>query len=220
MKLHPTLLDNRLAFPDPHHADAEGLVAFGGDLSAKRLLLAYRCGIFPWTAKPITWWSPDPRAVFDLERFRPSRRLAQIIRQQPYEVSRDRAFAEVMEGCAAPAKGREQTWITSEFIAAYTALFEAGHAHSVECWQGQTLVGGIYGVSIGGLFAGESMFHRADNASKIALFHLIKHLRERGFALFDIQMLTPATSALGAIQVPRNEYLQRLAKAVELKCQF
>jgi len=220
MQLHPALLDNRIKFPDPHAADAEGLVAFGGDLSVKRLLLAYRSGIFPWTVNPITWWSPDPRTLFDLDAFRTPRRLAQIIRQQPYTVTRDHAFTEVMRGCAAPARGRSQTWITPEFIAAYTALHEAGHAHSVECWAGETLVGGIYGVTAGGLFAGESMFHRADNASKIALVQLIEHLRVRGFVLFDIQMLTPATQALGAIQIPRAEYLQRLARAVALQCEF
>ena len=216
----PTILDSRLAFPDPRRANKDGLVAFGGDLSVERLRLAYRSGIFPWTVNPITWWSPDSRGIFELENFHVPRRLAQIIRQQPYEVSRDRAFRQVMEACAAPARGRGKTWITPEFIAAYTALHEAGHAHSVECWEGKKLVGGIYGVSVGGLFAGESMFHRADNASKIALVHLIEHLRARGFALFDLQMVTPATEALGAVAIPRAEYLRRLAKAVSLPCEF
>jgi len=216
--MHPAQLDHRLVFPDPRRADAEGLVAFGGDLSVARLLLAYRRGIFPWTVNPITWWSPNPRGIFELETFRIPRRLAQIIRQQRCAVTVDRAFRQVMLGCAAPARGRGETWIAPGFIAAYAALHEAGHAHSVECWQGETLVGGIYGVSAGGFFAGESMFHRADNASKIALVHLIRHLRERGFALFDVQMVTPATAALGAIEIPRDEYLRRLARAVELKC--
>lgn len=215
-----TILDNRIIFPDPNRANADGLVAFGGDLTAARLLLAYRRGIFPWTVNPITWWSPNPRGIFDLKTFQVPRRLAQIMRQQPYEVTRDRAFRQVMEGCAAPARGRGQTWISPEFVAAYTALHQAGHAHSVECWQGKKLVGGIYGVAVGGLFAGESMFHRADNASKIALVHLIGHLRTRGFALFDIQMVTPATEALGAVEIPRVEYLRRLAQAVALKCEF
>lgn len=218
--MHAAILDRQLAFPDPHHANADGLVAFGGDLSVERLLLAYRSGIFPWTADPITWWSPDPRGIFELEQFRPPRRLAQIIRQGRFTVTLDRAFGEVMAGCAAPGKGRGQTWISPEFIAAYTALHAAGHAHSVECWQGETLAGGIYGVSTGGLFAGESMFHRADNASKVALAHLIMHLRERGYALFDIQMVTPATAALGAVEIPRAEYLRRLADATKLKCEF
>ena len=125
-----------------------------------------------------------------------------------------------MQGCAAPARGRGKTWITPGFIAAYTALHDAGHAHSVECWRGDELVGGIYGVGIGGLFAGESMFHRADNASKIVLVHLVEHLRARGFALFDIQMVTPATRALGAVEISRTEYLERLKKAVNLKREF
>lgn len=216
----PAILDNRIVFPDPRKARADGLVAVGGDLSTERLLLAYRSGIFPWTANPISWWSPDPRGMFDLGIFVPSRRLAQIMRQQPYLVTRDRAFRQVMEGCAAPGQGRGETWISPEFIKAYTALHKAGHAHSVECWLGEQLVGGIYGVSVGGLFAGESMFHCADNASKIALVHLVEHLRERGFALFDIQMVTPATESLGAVEIPRTEYLRRLEVARELECQW
>ena len=192
----------------------------GGDLSASRLLLAYRNGIFPWTDDPVSWWSPDPRAIFELDRFHTSGSLAHIIRKGAFEVTTDRAFRQVMEGCARPAPGRESTWISAEFIEAYTALHVLGHAHSVECWQNSQLVGGIYGVSIGGFFAGESMFHRANNASKVALFHLHRHLGERGFGLFDIQLLTPITRQLGAGTIPREEYLQRLAKAVELKCDF
>ena len=218
--MHPALLDKRLAFPDPSHADEEGLVAFGGDLSVERLLLAYRSGIFPWTVDPITWWSPDPRAIFDLATFRAPRRLAQLVRQQPYGVRFNSSFREVMRLCAERGPGRGSTWITQEFIAAYTALHQAGHAHSVECWQGDRLVGGLYGVQAGGLFAGESMFHRADNASKIALVTLIEHLRERGFSLFDIQMLTPVTRALGAVEIARQDYLQKLANAVSLDCRF
>lgn len=218
--MRPVLLNQRLSFPDPARTDAEGLVAVGGDLSVERLLLAYRSGIFPWTVNPISWWSPDPRGIFELDQFRPSRRLAQLVRQQPFTVTRDRAFTKVMQGCAAPSRGRETTWITEEFITAYTELHKAGHAHSVECWSGPTLVGGVYGVHVGGLFAAESMFHRADNASKVALVTLIEHLRERGFTLLDIQQLTPATRSLGAVEISRDEYLQRLAHAVELNCRF
>jgi len=214
------VLDQRLSFPDPRAADAEGLVAIGGDLSAPRLLLAYRSGIFPWTANPITWWSPDPRAVFELEQFRVPRSLARFMRRRPHEITVNRAFGRVMEDCAAPAPGRGQTWVTPEFIAAYTRLHELGHAHSVECWRGGELVGGIYGVSVGGLFAGESMFHRSDNASKIALARLVERLRERSFALFDIQMLTPVTRALGAVEIPREAYLLRLESAAQLDCAF
>src|SRR6266446_3730809 len=215
-----TIASQRLFFPDPRLADAEGLVATGGDMSVPRLLLAYRSGIFPWTAAPVTWWSPDPRAILELERFHVSHSLAKVLRKGAFEVTIDRAFRRVMEGCAEPAPGRRSTWISGEFLEAYTQLHQQGHAHSLECWQGERLVGGIYGVAIGAFFAGESMFHRLPNASKIALFHLIEHLRERDFALFDIQMLTPATSRLGASNLPREEYLRRLAGAVEKPCSF
>jgi len=214
------LLDQRLRFPDPRRASADGLVAIGGDLSVPRLLLAYRSGIFPWTVNPITWWSPDPRAVFDLNRFRASHSLAKLMRKQPFEITMSHAFRRVMEGCAEPSPGRGQTWVTPEFLDAYTRLHEQGHAHSIECWQAGELVGGIYGVSIGGFFAGESMFHRASNASKVALCHLVDRLRERSFALFDIQMVTPATSRLGAVEIPRSEYLRQLQAAVEMRCTF
>jgi leucyl/phenylalanyl-tRNA--protein transferase len=214
------ILDRRLCFPDPRQADAEGLVAIGGDLSAPRLLLAYRSGIFPWTVDPITWWSPNPRAIFELDQFHVSHSLARLIRKRAFEITIDRAFRDVMEGCAAPAPSRRATWITQEFIEAYTRLHKQGHAHSVECWQQGELAGGIYGVSLGGFFAGESMFHRAGNASKIALCHLVQHLRERGFALFDIQMPTPATKPLGATEILRPEYLKRLAAATQMNCSF
>jgi leucyl/phenylalanyl-tRNA---protein transferase len=208
------ILDHRLRFPSPDSADEEGLVAVGGDLSVPRLLLAYRSGIFPWTVDPITWWSPEPRAVFELDGFHVSRSLARVIRQGTFRTTMDQAFQRVMEGCAAPAPGRRSTWISPEFIEAYTQLHQQGHAHSVECWQGRRLVGGIYGVSIGGFFAGESMFHRVSNASKVALHDLMAHLRWQGFALFDIQMLTPITAQLGGVALLRTEYLRRLGRAI------
>ncbi len=214
------LLDQRLPFPNPRLADAEGLVAVGGDLSVPRLLLAYRSGIFPWTVEPVTWWSPNPRAIFELDEFHVSHSLAKVIRKRVFEVTMDRAFREVMQGCAAPAPGRRSTWISPEFIEAYTALHKAGHAHSLECWQGTRLAGGIYGVAIGGFFAGESMFHQVTNASKVAVFALVEHLRRRGFVLFDIQMLTPATQQLGGVNIRREEYLKRLAVAVRKECSF
>jgi leucyl/phenylalanyl-tRNA--protein transferase len=214
------LLDRRLRFPDPRRANADGLVAIGGDLSVPRLLLAYRSGVFPWTVNPVTWWSPDPRAIINLEHFHVAHSLAKFMRKRPFEVTVDRAFRRVMEGCAESAPGRGQTWVTPEFLDAYTRLHQQGHAHSVECWQAGELTGGIYGVSIGGLFAGESMFHRASNASKVALCHLVDRLRERGFALFDVQMVTPATSRLGAVEISRAEYLQRLQRALEMRCTF
>jgi leucyl/phenylalanyl-tRNA--protein transferase len=216
----PAILDQRLRFPDPRLADREGLVAIGGDLSLPRLRLAYRSGIFPWTVNPITWWSPDPRAIFELERFHVPRSLAKFLRRQPFEITRNRAFRHVMQGCAMPGPGRGETWITPEFIEAYTDLHEQGHAHSVECWRGNELVGGIYGVCLGGLFAGESMFHRTTNASKVALHHLVEHLRAQGFRLFDIQMITPATHQLGAVEISRAQYLRRLKLAVQAECKF
>jgi leucyl/phenylalanyl-tRNA--protein transferase len=214
------MLSQRLWFPDANSADADGLVAVGGDLSPDRLLLAYRNGIFPWSVKPVTWWSPDPRGILPLEDFHVSASLAKFIRRCPYAVTFDKAFREVMTACAAPGPKRGGVWISPEFIAAYGRLHELGHAHSVECWLDGKLVGGIYGVAVGGLFAGESMFHRADNASKVALWRLAEHLRQRGFALFDIQMVTAATKPFGAREVLREEYLALLSKAVGLKCPF
>lgn len=216
----PAVLDERLHFPDPRKADCEGLVAIGGDLSVGRLRLAYRSGIFPWTVNPISWWSPDPRGIFELEQFHIPRSLAKFMSRQPFEVTIDRAFREVMQACAQPTAKRNGVWITPEFIEAYTRLHEAGDAHSVECWRDGELVGGIYGVSLGGLFAGESMFHHATNASKVALSKLVAILQQRGFALFDIQMITPATRQLGATTIPRDEYLQRLRQAVRMDCAF
>jgi leucyl/phenylalanyl-tRNA---protein transferase len=216
----PVLLDARLCFPDPHHADKEGLVAVGGDLSVPRLLLAYSSGVFPWTDSPVTWWSPDPRAVVELDRLHLPRSLVRTIRHGEFKVTHDRAFRQVMEGCAEPSPGRESTWITSDFLQAYTRLHEAGHAHSVECWQDGRLAGGIYGVAVGGLFAGESMFHRVSNASKVALVHLAEHLRRQGFSLCDIQMLTPVTTQLGGVNISREVYLRRLATAIKKPCVF
>ena len=185
-----------------------------------RLLLAYRSGIFPWTIDPITWWSPEPRAIFEFDQFHVSRSLERAIQKGGFQITIDKVFGQVMEGCAAPARGRRTTWISGEFIEAYARLYEHGNAHSVECWQGGALVGGIYGVAIGGFFAGESMFHRVSNASKVALTHLQGHLQERGFVLFDIQMITPVTAQLGASMIPREEYLGRLNEAISKPCHF
>lgn len=189
-------------------------------MSVERLLAAYRTGIFPWSVNPITWWSPDPRGIIELDGLHISRSLALIIRKGAFEVTMDRAFVEVIKGCAKPGPSRRGAWITKDFIEAYTRLHEAGHAHSVECWLKGELVGGVYGVTIGGLFAGESMFHRADNASKVALCFLVEHLRKRKFSLFDIQMVTAGTTPFGAIEISRSDYLKRLAAAVERDCVF
>jgi leucyl/phenylalanyl-tRNA--protein transferase len=214
------LLTKQLRFPDPRLSDAEGLVAVGGDLSTPRLLLAYRSGIFPWSVNPLTWWSPDPRGILELDRVRVSRSLEKVLRKQKFEITCDKAFREVIQGCAAPTPGRRHTWISSEFIEAYTELHARGHAHSVECWFEGQLAGGIYGVALGGLFAGESMFYRVSNASKVALVSLVQHLRQRGFLLFDVQMVTPLTQQLGAVEIRRNQYLARLRKALEAQVTF
>jgi leucyl/phenylalanyl-tRNA--protein transferase len=197
-----------------------GLVALGGDLSVPRLLLAYRSGIFPWSVDPITWWSPDPRGILELDGFHVSRSLARVLRQARLRVTFDQAFQAVMEACAAPAAGRLSSWISPGFIEAYGALHRAGHAHSVECWLEGELVGGVYGVQVGGLFAGESMFHRTNDASKVALHALVERLRRQGFGLFDIQMVTPHTGHLGARSISRDEYLARLQSVVQQPCVF
>src|SRR3569833_2780668 len=173
------VLSQALKFPDPHLADAEGVVAVGGDCSEDRVLLAYRSGIFPWTVSPISWWSPNPRAILELDKLHIGESLKKVLRKNTFQVTIDKAFAQVITQCAASAPGRTDTWITEEFVTAYTQLHERGHAHSLECWLNGELAGGIYGVAIGGLFAGESMFHRARTASKVALCHLVGHLRKR-----------------------------------------
>lgn len=218
------VLKKELWFPDPRDAVSlgtlNGLVAVGGDLSIERLVLAYRSGIFPWSADPITWWSPDPRGILELDELHISRSLAKVLRQEHFRVTRNQAFREVMRECAAPRPDREKTWIAPKFLEAYGRLHDVGHAHSVECWQNDVLVGGVYGVQVGGLFAGESMFHTVSNASKVALVHLVNHLAERGFRLFDIQMVSPHTESLGARRIGREEFLRRLREAVRQKSKF
>lgn len=214
--LHP----EQIQFPDTSRCNRDGLLAIGGDLSVPRLLLAYRSGIFPWTDEPITWWSPNPRAIFDLQTYQPPRRLADKMKKRPFELTFDRDFPSVIKNCSKPAPGRETTWISPVFIEAYTALHRAGHAHSVEAWKDGKLVGGVYGVCIGGFFAGESMFHRETDASKIALTHLLFSLRDAGFQLFDTQVLSPLTERLGAFEIPRPDYLERLAVATALRVKF
>ncbi len=214
--LHP----DSLSFPDIQAANREGLLALGGDLSVPRLLLAYRSGIFPWTDDPLTWWSPDPRAIFEIETFHPPKRLETKLRNHPFELTIDRDFCAVIHACAEPAEGRESTWIGPRFIEAYLKLHRQGHAHSVEVWQKKKLVGGMYGVAIHGFFAGESMFHRVTDASKIALCHLMDHLRTKKFELFDTQVLSPLTARLGAIEIRRYDYLERLASALRSPARF
>jgi leucyl/phenylalanyl-tRNA--protein transferase len=208
-----------LPWVDPESADEFGLVGVGGELEPDVLLSAYRQGVFPMyeEGEPVCWWSPDPRAVFDLDRLHVSRRLARTIRSGKFVVTFDQAFVGVMRGCAARGEG---TWVTSDMVQAYHRLHELGHAHSVEVWQRGELVGGVYGVSIGGLFAGESMFHRVSDASKVALVHLFERLRERGFVLFDTQIINDHTRGLGAYTISRSEYLARLRDAVSIPVTF
>jgi leucyl/phenylalanyl-tRNA--protein transferase len=202
----------------PEVADEHGLVAVGGDLRPTTLLRAYRNGIFPWfnEGDPILWWSPDPRAIFPFGRFCVSRRLLRTIRAGKFRLTIDQAFGDVMRGCA----DRAQTWINADMIDAYTRLHRLGYAHSIEAWLGADLAGGVYGIAIGGFFAGESMFHRVRDASKVALTYLVEYLQVRGFVLFDTQVITEITARLGAVEIPRVEYLARLEKALQAQVSF
>jgi leucyl/phenylalanyl-tRNA---protein transferase len=210
---------SRYRFPDPEAADEEGLVAVGGDLAPGTLLAAYRAGIFPWSDGPITWWSPDPRAVIPLDGLHVSRSLARTIRRGGFRITFDAAFRHVIEGCAAARPGREETWISPAFIEAYTRLHELGWAHSAECWRGDRLAGGIYGVAIGAWFGGESMFASERDASKVAIEALVARLREHGYVLFDAQVMNPHLATLGAVDIPRSEYLARLRAALGVRVQ-
>lgn len=204
----------------PELADETGLVAVGGDLEPGRLLDAYRQGVFPWYSDdlPVLWWSPDPRAIFELNGLHLSRRLCRTIRSGKFTLSVNRDFAGVIRGCAdRPGEGN---WIIADMIEAYEELHQRGHAHSIEVWHRGDLAGGVYGVAAGGFFAGESMFTRVRDASKVALAFLVERLKERGFVLFDIQYRTEHTTRLGAIEIPRAEYLERLRRAVRLKVTF
>lgn len=206
-------LPPRLQFPDPRLADHSGLLAVGGDLSIERLMLAYRTGIFPWygPGQPILWWSPDPRMCLDVGDLHVGRSLRKRIRQAPYAITYDTAFQDVVIACAqVPRPGQDGTWITTEMIDAYCELHGAGHAHSVEAWdENGELVGGLYGVAVGRMFYGESMFARASDASKIAFVHLVEDLQQWGFELVDCQMHTPHLERFGARLLPRDEFLTR-----------
>jgi len=199
-------------FPPADTADEDGLVAVGGDLAPERLLLAYDSGIFPWydSGLPPLWWSPDPRTVLDAEHLHVSKSLARTLRRGRFALTFDRAFADVMRGCA---EGRDHgTWIIPQMRAAYERLHRLGHAHSVEAWDGDELVGGLYGVHRGGLFAAESMFHRATDASKVALVAAVRSMFRAGIEVFDVQMTTPHLASLGAVEWPRGRYLRRVAE--------
>lgn len=193
--------------------EPNGLLAAGGDLSVPRLRAAYRQGIFPWYSEgqPILWWSPDPRTVIFPEQFHVSRSLAREIRKRTFDLTVNTAFDQVIKCCAEPREQQPDTWITHEMQQAYIRLHQAGHAHSVECWHNDSLVGGLYGVVSGQVFFGESMFSRMSNASKVAL----ACLAEMGFAMIDCQMETEHLTSLGAIPIPRSSYLALLDKWCE-----
>jgi leucyl/phenylalanyl-tRNA--protein transferase len=201
----------------PEYATPEGIVGVGGDLKPSTLLKAYSTGVFPWfnDGDPVIWWSPDPRAVIPIDTFHVPRRLAATIRQNRFRITVNERFQEVIRACG--ENRGEGTWVTDGMVEAYTALHRRGHAHSLEAWAGDTLAGGVYGVAVGGLFAGESMFHRVRDASKVALVALLTRLRDRGYTLFDTQIINDHTMQFGAVDIPRSEYLTRLRAAVAKK---
>jgi len=215
--LNPDSAD--LRFPPVELASPEGLLAIGGDLRSERLLEAYRRGIFPWynDGQPILWWSPDPRAVLFPARLHVSHSLRKTIRRGRYRVTLDERFVDVMRACAAPRAKNPVggTWITAQMLEAYTRLHQQGYAHSVETWDGDTLVGGLYGVAIGGAFFGESMFSRAPDASKVAFAYSVRQMQRWGFSLIDCQLSTPHLTSLGAESVRRRDYLNYLAAALQ-----
>jgi leucyl/phenylalanyl-tRNA--protein transferase len=214
-------LGSDVVFPDPEDADPDGLLAVGGDLSPERLVLAYASGIFPWyeDGQPILWHSPDPRMVLDPSRLRVARSLERTLRRGRYEIRFDSAFAAVVEGCArVPRRGQDDpraTWITRGMRAAYVRLHELGLAHSIEAWRGDALCGGLYGVSLGAAFFGESMFARAPDASKVAFVALVSDLAARGFHLVDCQVHTAHLERFGAELWPRRRYLEALDRALD-----
>ena len=210
------LIDD-IVFPPASDAQPDGLLAVGGDLSAKRILLGYQMGIFPWYSEgqPILWWSPDPRTIFEPDNIVISKTLRQTLNKGIYEVTFDKAFVEVIKACKeVPRKGQEGTWITPEMQNAYIHLHKLGYAHSVESWREGELVGGLYGVSLGRCFFGESMFFRRTDASKVALVVLLQRLKAWSFQMIDAQMTTRHLLSLGAKEVPRNVFLKRLEEAL------
>jgi len=213
-------LDDGDPFPPVERAlrDPNGLLAAGGSLSASRLLDAYAHGIFPWFGDedPLLWWSPDPRMVLLAGELHVSRSLRRVIRAGRYTVTLDAAFGDVMAGCAEPRADHDGTWITPEMKSAYGTLFALGYAHSVEAWSGRELAGGLYGVALGKMFFGESMFSRQRDASKVALVHLVRQLERWGFEMVDCQMSTGHLASLGARDLPRAEFLRQVHRLVRL----
>lgn len=212
------LLSDKIAFPPQHLAEKEGLLAIGGDLSEKRLLLAYQMGIFPWYSEgePIMWWSPDPRFVLYPSEFIVSRSLKKTIKKEKFTIRIDTAFEAVIRACAAISRKKQDgTWLVEDMITAYQSLHNSGFAHSFEAWLGNSLVGGLYGVSLGRCFFGESMFSHESNASKVALAYLVEFLVNRSFDLIDCQVTTEHLTSLGAREIPRKQFLRELTTALK-----
>ncbi len=209
-------LDRELVFPPPELAEPDGLLAIGGDLSIERLLLAYRSGIFPWyEGEDILWWSPEPRFVLFPENLKVSKSMQQLIKKQAFEFTVNKDFEHVIENCKAIGrKGQDGTWITEEMKDAYTRLHTLGHAHSAEVWQGGELVGGLYGIKMGRLFFGESMFSKISNASKYAFIKYILQLKTEGLVMVDCQVYTAHLESLGASMIPRKNFLRILKQFI------
>lgn len=211
-------LTDRIAFPPPTLATKEGLLAIGGDLSEKRLLLAYQMGIFPWYApdEPILWWSPDPRLVLFPHELKIPKRLMRTIKQQIFQITIDKAFDQVIHECAMTRLEKNQrTWLVDDMIEAYCRLHKSGYAHSIEAWHEGKLAGGLYGVSIGKCFFGESMFTRVTNASKVAFVTLVKILEKLSFTMIDCQVKTQHLMQFGAREIPRKQFLALLEKSIK-----
>ncbi|MCF8331305.1 MAG: leucyl/phenylalanyl-tRNA--protein transferase [Bacteroidales bacterium] len=212
------LEENTIDFPHPSLSEDDGLLAFGGDLSVPRLIEAYKNGIFPWYGhgQPVLWWSLDPRLVLFPKEFKPSKSLCRLVRKQKFKVTVDTAFSDVIRACAnVPRSDQEGTWILPEMIKAYESLHYHGYAHSFETWYDGKLAGGLYGVSIGKAFFGESMFHFMNDASKVAFYHFVMHLENAGFYFVDAQMSTKHLLSLGAREISREKYLVLLKKAIQ-----
>ena len=208
-------LSNSIWFPNPEEADKEGLLAFGGDLSVKRLMHAYRSGIFPWfdDYQPILWWSPDPRMIMFLDDFKVSKSLEKIIHKNKFTITYNTCFREVIRNCSQiKREGQQGTWITSQMQEAYLQLHELGLATSVEIWLGDELVGGLYGIDLidKKVFCGESMFSKVSDASKVGFYYLVAQLKAKNYQLIDCQMYTTHLERLGAKEIPRNEFLKYL----------
>jgi leucyl/phenylalanyl-tRNA--protein transferase len=210
-------LDDRLEFPPVDHCNADGLLAVGGDLSPERLLLAYKNGIFPWFNNDdlILWWSPDPRMVLFPDRIKISKSMRKVIQSDVFRLTKNEAFEEVLNHCAAQKrKGQQGTWITKNMQKAYIKLYEKGFAKSYEVWQNSNLVGGLYGVDLGSIFCGESMFSKVSNASKYAFIKLAQELSQKAYAFIDCQVHTDHLQSLGAEEIPRKEFIEVLKRNV------